>query len=72
MLGEKVNFKKLLYFECDEETLKNRIKIRAKDSGRSDDNDESLLKRLKTYNESTKPIIGILFKIFFKQSILIH
>lgn len=29
MLGDKVCFKKLLYFECDEETLKNRIKIRA-------------------------------------------
>lgn len=57
MLGDKVDLKKLLYFECDENTLKERIKIRSKDSGRSDDNDETLIKRLKTYNESTKPII---------------
>ncbi|CAD8056243.1 unnamed protein product [Paramecium sonneborni] len=57
LMGDKVEFKKLFYFECDEQTLKNRIKIRAQESGRSDDNDETMIKRLKTYNESTRPII---------------
>ena len=35
----------------------DRCLERGKSSGRSDDNEESLAKRIKTYNESTLPII---------------
>ncbi len=45
---------KLTFFEkiCVERCLE-----RGKASGRSDDNEETLAKRIKTYNESTLPII---------------
>ncbi|CAF4588273.1 unnamed protein product [Didymodactylos carnosus] len=35
---------------------------RGKSSGRSDDNAESLKKRIRTYNESTRPIIDMYTK----------
>ena len=44
-------------FEVSLETLKKRIAIRAKTSGRSDDNAESLLKRFDTFEKETMPII---------------
>jgi adenylate kinase family enzyme len=56
-MGDKVAFKKLLYFDCDEETLANRVKGRAAEEGRKDDNAETLLKRFQTFNTSTKKII---------------
>ena len=37
--------------------LKDRILSRAKEEGRSDDNEETLLKRLETYFNETMPLI---------------
>lgn len=47
----------LLFLDCPEEIMTQRLLERGKTSGRIDDNLESIVKRLKTYNESTRPII---------------
>ncbi len=47
----------LLYLECPESIMTERLLERGKTSGRSDDNEESIKKRLVTYINSTKPII---------------
>ena len=56
-MGSKTNVKGVLFFECSEKTCIERCLERGKASGRSDDNEEVLSKRIKTYNESTLPII---------------
>lgn len=57
ILGEQVDFKFVLFYECSFETMEKRIMERGKTSGRDDDNAEALKKRFETYNESTKPIV---------------
>jgi len=48
----------VLFFDASEETLINRLVKRGETSGRSDDNEETIRKRLSTFIESTKPVIG--------------
>lgn len=48
---------RVLFFNCPEEVCVERCLSRGKTSGRTDDNEESLKKRIKTYNESTMLII---------------
>jgi UMP-CMP kinase family protein len=55
MGGESESF--MLFFECPLEVLEHRILKRAKYSGRSDDNIESLRKRFATYKNETMPIV---------------
>jgi len=55
--GEKVNLKFVLFFECDTEVGVRRCLDRGKESGRADDNEESLKKRILTYKNSTMPVI---------------
>ena len=43
--------------QLDEKHLKDRILSRSKEEGRSDDNEETLLKRLETYFSETMPLI---------------
>ena len=45
----------MLQYEAPEGVLVARLLERGKSSGRSDDNEESILKRLRTYGESTLP-----------------
>ncbi len=47
----------LLFLDCPESIMTDRLLERGKDSGRSDDNEESIKKRLVVYEQSTKPII---------------
>jgi UMP-CMP kinase len=47
----------LLFLDCPHEIMMERLLERGKTSGRSDDNLESIKKRLVTYEESTRPII---------------
>ena len=47
----------LLYFECSHESMKTRILERGKTSGRSDDNPETVEKRLRTFENETKPVL---------------
>ena len=52
----------MLFFECPLPVLEARILKRAKYSGRSDDNVESLRKRFNTYKEETMPTVDIFRK----------
>lgn len=47
----------LLFLDCPEDVMMARLLERGKTSGRNDDNEESIKKRFKTYEESTRPII---------------
>jgi len=47
----------VLYFEVKDETMKARLLHRAKTSGRVDDNEETIVKRLKTFHNHTQPVI---------------
>ncbi|KAJ2718911.1 bifunctional uridylate/adenylate kinase [Coemansia sp. Benny D115] len=48
---------KVLYFECPEAVLLERLLNRGKTSGRTDDNIESIKKRFRTYVNDSKPVI---------------
>jgi adenylate kinase family enzyme len=51
--------KGIFYFECEENELVNRLMERAKTSGRADDNEETIKKRLKTFHKETEPVINL-------------
>lgn len=57
VMGDDVEVKTLLYFECTLETLESRLLERGKNSGRADDNLETIRKRFKTYNDQTMPFL---------------
>lgn len=47
----------VLYLETKDETMVQRLLKRAETSGRSDDNIETIQKRLKTFHDNNDPII---------------
>merc|ERR1719266_2497276 len=47
----------MLYLTCSEKAMTERILERAKSSGRKDDDPDVIVKRLRTYHETTMPII---------------
>ncbi|XP_078686294.1 uncharacterized protein LOC144918994 isoform X2 [Branchiostoma floridae x Branchiostoma belcheri] len=47
----------VLYFECSDETMTERLLGRAKTSGRVDDNEETIKKRLTTFHNATEPVV---------------
>jgi len=61
VFGRETELPKMLHFECPYEVLEKRILARAKFSGRSDDNDESLKLRFDTFKAETLPTVD-----FFK------
>ena len=48
-----------LHFDCDEAILTERVMKRAENSGRTDDNPETLARRFKQFIEGGLPIINI-------------
>jgi UMP-CMP kinase len=56
-LADYVNVQFLLFLDCPEIIMTARLLERGKSSGRTDDNEESIKKRLRTYEDSTRPII---------------
>ena len=59
-MGDKVNLKFVLNFDCEESTCIKRCLARgahAAESKRTDDNVESLKKRFVTFTNATQPII---------------
>jgi len=48
----------VLYFEVAYETMKKRLLHRAQTSGRADDNEETIVKRLKTFHQHSEPVIA--------------
>ncbi|KAG7488214.1 hypothetical protein MATL_G00030380 [Megalops atlanticus] len=55
----KANVKFVLFFDCSDQVCIERCLERGKSSGRTDDNRESLEKRIQTYLQSTRPIIEL-------------
>ncbi|CAG5121120.1 unnamed protein product [Candidula unifasciata] len=49
--------KRVLFFDCPDQVCIDRCLNRGLTSGRTDDNAESLKKRIQTYRESTLPVI---------------
>ena len=47
----------VLYFEVSDEVMKERLLKRAETSGRVDDNEETIIKRLQTFHDVTQPVI---------------
>ncbi|GAB7359412.1 hypothetical protein MBLNU230_g6061t1 [Neophaeotheca triangularis] len=47
----------VLFFDCSEETMKERLLKRGETSGRSDDNEESIRKRFRTFVETSMPVV---------------
>jgi adenylate kinase len=47
----------VLYFDVKDETMKARLLHRAETSGRVDDNEATIVKRLKTFHDHTQPVI---------------
>jgi len=62
----------VLYYDCPLEVLEKRILERAKESGRSDDNLESLRKRFKTFTKDTKPVVDALRKVAQKTCMQVY
>ncbi|KAK4537431.1 hypothetical protein CDCA_CDCA12G3456 [Cyanidium caldarium] len=49
-----------LFFECSEAEMERRLLERAKTSGRTDDNPESIHKRFRTFIDTTMPVLKVL------------
>ena len=61
-MGDITDMKFILFLECTKEIMVERMESRAASSGdnkRSDDNMETLIKRLETFKEQSLPIIDI-------------
>lgn len=48
----------VLYFEVSDDTMKSRLMKRAETSGRVDDNEVTIVKRLKTFHDHTTPVVS--------------
>ncbi|XP_030630309.1 UMP-CMP kinase [Chanos chanos] len=59
VMDGKADVKFVLFFDCSNEVCIERCLERGKSSGRTDDNRESLEKRIQTYLQSTRPIIDL-------------
>ena len=46
-----------LFLDCPEDVMRERLLNRGKTSGRSDDNEESIKKRFKTFVETSMPVV---------------
>ena len=57
LMGEKVETPFLIFLDCSEEVMLQRLLKRGETSLRSDDNVESIKKRFVTYNQETRPVI---------------
>ncbi|XP_046398827.1 adenylate kinase isoenzyme 1 [Ischnura elegans] len=47
----------ILFFNASDETMKERLLSRGKSSGRVDDNEETIMKRLKTFHDLSAPVV---------------
>jgi len=57
MPSEKVDTRFVLFFDCPEDTMVQRCLSRGKTSGRTDDNEESIRKRLVTFHKESLPVV---------------
>ncbi|XP_066548329.1 UMP-CMP kinase [Amia ocellicauda] len=61
-MRERADVRFVLFFDCSNQVCIDRCLERGKSSGRTDDNRESLEKRIQTYLQSTRPIIDLYMK----------
>jgi len=63
-MGDKVDFKFILFFDCSEECMKSRLLSRGEQAEamgqqrRSDDEESVIVKRFNTYKNETRPVIA--------------
>jgi UMP-CMP kinase len=57
IIGDSIKFKFVIFLNCPEKIMIERVLKRGETSGRSDDNRETVEKRIKVYNEQTLPVI---------------
>ncbi|CAM9246104.1 unnamed protein product, partial [Heterosigma akashiwo] len=57
VMGAAVDVDGVIFYDCPEAVLEERLLKRGETSGRTDDNIESARKRFKTYIESTLPVV---------------
>ncbi|KAH0842555.1 hypothetical protein AYO21_06643 [Fonsecaea monophora] len=51
-----------LFLDCPEEVMRERLLNRGKTSGRADDNEESIIKRFRTFVETSMPVVDMFEK----------
>eukprot|EP00746_Dinoflagellata_sp_MGD_P123307 gnl/MRDRNA2_/MRDRNA2_57981_c0_seq1.p1 gnl/MRDRNA2_/MRDRNA2_57981_c0~~gnl/MRDRNA2_/MRDRNA2_57981_c0_seq1.p1 ORF type:complete len:319 (-),score=56.30 gnl/MRDRNA2_/MRDRNA2_57981_c0_seq1:29-985(-) len=56
-LGDQVDVLACFSLEVKEDELRDRVLLRAKDSGRLDDNEETLVKRIESFVAETSPVL---------------
>ncbi|KAH9360514.1 hypothetical protein HPB48_022762 [Haemaphysalis longicornis] len=59
----------LVYFEVKDETMKSRLMKRGETSGRVDDNEETIAKRIKTFHDESEPVLEKYKSILHKVSV---
>ncbi len=59
IFGRKTELPKMLYFECPYAVLEQRVLSRARYTGRSDDNSESIKLRFDTFKAETLPTVEV-------------
>jgi len=57
-MADKVDLQFILFFDCPEEVMQERILTRGKSSGRNDDNPDSIKKRFNTHINETIPVVN--------------
>lgn len=57
MLDYLVSVQFVMFFDCSNQTMQNRVMERSKNSGRTDDNMQTLLKRQKVFVDETMPVV---------------
>ena len=57
MAAQIAQCERCVYFEVSDETMKKRLLKRGETSGRSDDNEETIAKRVATFHEVSEPVI---------------
>jgi len=57
LMDGKVDLKFVLFFDCPEQVMEQRLLKRGEHSGRTDDNIESIKKRFRTFLESSIPVV---------------
>uniref|UniRef100_K3XB08 UMP-CMP kinase n=1 Tax=Globisporangium ultimum (strain ATCC 200006 / CBS 805.95 / DAOM BR144) TaxID=431595 RepID=K3XB08_GLOUD len=63
MAEDEFQVEGVLFYDCPESVMEERLLERGKTSGRTDDNAEAIRKRFHTYLESTMPVIDYYAKL---------
>jgi UMP-CMP kinase len=53
----------VLFFDCPEEVMAERLIVRGATSGRADDNEATIRKRFATFRDSSMPVVAALARL---------